>query len=371
MKVIDNVKEFISTPSHSGETGEMESLVASKVGEIADVEFLQVRNLGRDVVSKVIHDDSLPTIVLNGHLDTVAVCKGWTKEPFEPTIEGDKLYGLGSADMKAGVAVAIEAFRMLADLGTVNVTFAGTIDEEGDSTGAFALLDRKFAGADSSFSRSGGIKGDLCLIMEPSNGTLMMGCRGRLVFEILIHGISAHGAVPHEGVNAIEEASRFICALEKMEHLDHHILGKGSSTVLAMEGGTSTLSVPESCRIKLDRHYVPGENMDSCLEQLKEAAASFSAEAEFDIHPDPARKTPFLDPYITPDDGMAGHFCQSIGAEYAYGRSVGDYNAFSKAMPTVVYGPKGENWHSADEWVSISSIKECLDGYRSYAASLK
>lgn len=358
MSVIDTVKELIAAPSHSGETGEMEYLVASKVGEIADADFMPVQNMGRNVVSKVVHDDSLPTIIINGHLDTVAVCKGWTREPLAPTVDGDKIYGLGSADMKAGVAVAIEAFRMLADIGTFNVTFAGTIDEEGDSTGAFELLDN-------------GIKADLCLIPEPSHGNLMMGCRGRLVFEILIRGRSAHGAVPEEGVNAIEEASKFVCALEKIEYLEHHILGRGSSTVLAMEGGTRTLSVPESCRIKLDRHYVPGETMESCLQQLKDAAASFSAEAEFDIRPDPTRKTPFLEPYVTLDEGMASHFCQSVGAEYAYGRSVGDYNAFSKVMPTVVYGPHGGNWHSADEWVSISSIEECLEGYRSYAASLK
>jgi succinyl-diaminopimelate desuccinylase len=356
--VIDTLKELVMTPSHSGDTKDIEELVASKVGGIADVEFLPVRGIGRDVVSRVVHDGPLPAIVIGGHMDTVPVCGGWTRQPLEPTVEGDKLYGLGSSDMKAGLALAIEVFRMLADLGTVNVTFVGTIDEEGDSAGAFAFLERE-------------PEAELCLMTEPTNGGTMMGCRGRLVFEVNVRGRSAHGARPDTGVNAINETSRFVCALNGIESTQHELLGRGSICVLAVEGMTRTLSVPETCRIRLDRHYVPGETPAGIAAQLKGIGAGLESDAEFDIQPDPQRPTPFLEPYVTANEGLAGRFCDAVGAEFMYGRSVGDYNAFAKYMPTVVYGPTGGNWHCADEWVSLSSIEECLRGYRRFLDVLR
>ncbi len=356
MNIIDTIKELVSIPSQLGNTGQIEDYVVSIVGKVADAEFVPVGENGRAVVAKVVHDEKFPTIVLNCHLDTVNVCGGWSKKPFEPVIEEDKLYGLGSSDMKAGVAIAMEVFRMFAALGNVNVVFTGSTDEEGDSASAFALLES-------------GIKGDLCLIPEPTNCRLMMGCRGRLVCDILVRGISAHGAVPEKGVNAILEASRFVSALDKVELLEHETLGKGSLCVLEMTGGTSTLSVPEKCRLKLDRHYVPGETEEDILGALESVAFGLDSSAGFDIHLDDKRTTPFLKPYLTPTTELVERFCRATGAGAVYGKSVGDYNVFAGTMPTVVYGPDGANWHSADEWVSISSVDQCLDGYRRFAES--
>jgi len=316
----------------------------------ADVELQPVKGIGNNVIAKVIHDINFPTILFNGHLDTVEVCKGWTKEPFSPVVEGDKLYGLGSADMKSGLAIGMHVFRELAGLGQVNVIFAGSVDEEGDSAGAFALLEN-------------GIKADLCLIPEPSGGKIMMGCRGRVVFEVDVQGASAHGSRPGNGVNAISEASKLVGKLESIRLIGHEKLGKGSFCTLEFTGGTRTLSVPDSCWLKIDRHYVTGETRESMLEQLKSAARNLNSKAIFDISYWKERPTPFLEPFITENEGLVNRFTKSVGGDFSYGKSVGDYNAFAKKMPTLVYGPWGENWHAPDEWVSISSIHKCIDGY--------
>jgi succinyl-diaminopimelate desuccinylase len=357
--VLELVKTLVSTPSQLGDTSAIEELVSSRLGKVrgAGVERVSTNGRGNNVVANVFHDDSLPTVLLNGHLDTVEVCRGWTMEPLEPVVDGDRLYGLGSADMKAGVAIAMMFFERLAALGTVNVTFAGTVDEEGDSAGAFTLLDS-------------GIKADICLIPEPSAGTLMMGCRGRVVFETTIHGASAHGAKPEDGVNAISEASRLVNAIGQLPLLEHEVLGRGSVCILEMTGGTRTLSVPDSCWLKIDRHYVIGESKERMLADLRDAASSLESTAEFDISYWKERPTPFLEPYMTENQGIVNQFVQAIGGLQTYGKSVGDYNAFAKVIPTIVYGPAGGNWHSPDEWVSISSIYECLEGYEKFARAL-
>ena len=356
MDIIDLTKQLVSIPSQIGQTAQVEEFVAAYLGEVPDanVELQPVPGHGNNVIARVIHDESFPTILINGHLDTVEICKGWEKDPFQPVIDGDKLYGLGSADMQSGVAVGMKVFKMLAALKNINIIFAGTVDEEGDSTGAFTLLD-------------GDISADLCLIPEPSSGTLMMGCRGRVVFQVECRGTSAHGAKPEKGVNAISEASKFIGKLEYLPLLEHDILSPGSFCVLEFQGGTQTLSVPDFARVKLDRHYVIGETKEQMLADLEKTVKELNSPASFDIKFWPQRKTPFLEPYLSEDKGLDKKFCEIVGNQITYGKSVGDYNAFAKHMPVVVYGPHGENWHSADEWVSIFSIHESLAGYEKFA----
>ena len=93
MDVIDLTKKLISIPSQIGQTTEIENFVASYLEKIpgAEVELQPVPGHGNNVIARCIHNPSNPTILINGHLDTVEICKGWTKEPFEPVIEGDRL----------------------------------------------------------------------------------------------------------------------------------------------------------------------------------------------------------------------------------------------------------------------------------------
>jgi len=152
--------------------------------------------------------------------------------------------------------------------------------------------------------------------------------------------------------------------------MNHDILAPGSFCVLEFQGGTQTLSVPDFARIKLDRHYVTGETKEQMRADLEKAVKELNSPANFEISFWPERKTPFLEPFITENSGLAKEFCEIIGGQVTYGKSVGDYNALAKHMPVVVYGPHGENWHGADEWVSISSIHEALAGYEKFAKHL-
>ena len=107
MNTIDLLKELIRVPSILGDTDEIEELVAIQLSDITDPVFVPIPGKGRCVLAKVKQDPNLPTLLINGHLDTVEVCDGWELDPFKPTVDGDRLYGLGSADMKGGMAIAI------------------------------------------------------------------------------------------------------------------------------------------------------------------------------------------------------------------------------------------------------------------------
>ena len=356
MSVIDLLKELISIPSMLDNTTEIEDFTADVLRQTADPRFIEDEGKGRNVMASAVNDPSKPTILLNGHLDTVNVCGGWTREPFEPVVEGDRLYGLGAVDMKAGIALGLTIFGEMAGSGH-NVIYTGSIDEERDSAGAFALIDS-------------GIEADLCFVQEPTYEKVVLGCRGRYVIDVAVGGQSAHGATPEKGVNAVVEAGRLVSNLELVTVREHELLGKGSLCVLDMHGGTPTLSVPETCHIKIDRHVVPGDTADSVVTEIRELAQKLNSRADFDIYLNRERPTPFLEAFVTPKSALVSKFMEVSGAEVIYGRSVGDYNAFAKEFPTLVFGPYGENWHMADEWVSISSIDRCLEVYRKFFASL-
>ncbi len=349
MNAVDLARELISIPSTLGKTTDIENFVAGQLAPLVDVEFIEVPGKGRNVLARSIVNDQKPTIIFNGHLDTVEVCNGWTKDPFKPVIEGDRMYGLGTADMKGGVAIAMLAFQEAVKKG-INAIFVGTIDEEGDSAGGFAIKDL-------------GLKADLCLITEPSNEKIMLGCRGRYVMDVNVSGRSAHGAVPEKGVNAITEAGRLLSRLDELPLIDHDVLGKGSVCPLSVDGGTTTLSVPEECRIVIDRHVVPGETKESVMQDIRDLAGKIGSQAAFDVALSQERPTPFLEPYITSDNNLVSQFQDTVKGDIAYGKSVGDYNIFATMCPTIVHGPVGESWHSPDEWVSISSIENVMGNY--------
>ncbi len=351
---VDIAKRLIRTRSVSG----YESKLAAEIEEILSpvhVDRQMVGDLGFNIIAEHRGKQGAPTVILNGHMDTVDVVEGWTKDPFEPVIEDGRLYGLGSADMKGGLAALIYAFKKaVQERSPLNIIFTAVVREELDSEGAFALLNE--------------IEGDVAFIAEPTNEKPMLGARGRYVLDMVFMGESAHGARPEEGTNAIECASSFIALLKDVRMKEHPKMGHGSVCALKIEGGSDFLSVPDTCRVVVDRHVIPGETRESVLEEMTEILerAKTDCDAEVSWHP---RRTPFLEPYEWSIDNdyirdFASVYIERYGElKPVYGRSVGDFNAFGRVMPTVVYGPKGGNWHGADEYSEAASINRAAGFY--------
>ncbi len=183
---------------------------------------------GQNVVCAVTGREGGPVICLNGHLDTVTLTKGWSRDPYAGIIEGDRLYGLGALDMKSGCCAMMLALRNFVKKfpefsGKIILTLVS--DEEGPfGLGADALIE------------DGLLDGvDCSIITEPSAGftkqdfpTIALGARGSLVYQVDFFGKAAHAAMPEEGVNAAVEAGKFLAALERLRPREDPLLGGGA-----------------------------------------------------------------------------------------------------------------------------------------------
>ncbi|UCD92736.1 MAG: M20/M25/M40 family metallo-hydrolase [Methanobacteriota archaeon] len=302
-----------------------------------------------------------PTIILNGHLDTIEPLSSWKDDPFTPRLKGNMLHGLGASDMKGGLAVLINAFKRVRN-DRINLVFSATVDEEGESTGAHAFV-QKYGG-------------DFCLVGEPSRERIMLGGRGRFLLELTARGRAAQGARPHLGKNAIEDMAKVVDSLGKIKIRKHNLLGEGSITPLGIEGGKESLTVPEMCKLKVDRHTVAGETRDVIKRDFEKVVCKLNIGSSIYVT-FAERGTPFLKPYIIDRrNKYVRSFIRFFRSKYrrepviAYAKSVGDYNVFGCRMPTVVFGPIGRDSHTSRERVDIRSLYGCERFLTDYLESL-
>ena len=365
--VVETTKELVSIPSPTGKEQRICDFVKGRLEDNADeVKVVRCEGCGPSLVAY--HrggKKGAPTVVLSGHLDTVEVAEGWSTDPLKPVLDGTRLYGLGAGDMKAGLAVLLDLFERFSKDKGLNVTLAASSDEEGNSFGAYTLI------------KEGLVPGDICLMTEPTNEMIMIGCRGRYVVDITVIGKAAHGARPHLGINAIEDAARVVTNLNRIKPRQHELLGRGSLCVLKVIGGGGSLSVPDKCLIRVDRHVVPGETQELVMDDFVKALKPLEIQSKLKFTW-MKRPTPFLEPYITERTELVKAFIfkqreisGSSDDNIVYGESVGDFNLFGKAMPTIVYGPAAQDWHSPNEFVLVDSIVRVRDIYERYLKSIR
>ncbi len=365
---VELLKKLVSIPSHFGEESRVSEFIGSFLEEHGlSVEYQEVEGFGSNVISRI--KGKRLTVVLNGHMDTVGLSSGWTRNPWGE-LDGDRFYGLGSADMKGGLAALIAAFIEVSKLPRrkrPTVVFTAVVDEEGYSRGTWKLIEE------------GKLKdANLVLVAEPTNENLMLGARGRYVIKLKVRGKKVHAARPQDGINAIEELSKLLAFLPRIRTKKHLRLGSGSYCTLYAHGEADGLSVPEVAEAILDRHIVIGEDWERVVGELRKAAEKVKMRGELEISRFP-RPTPEMLPYLVRENNrFVSIFSQVYSLLWGrnlgitYGKSVGDFNYFGAYLkvPTVVFGPIGENWHSANEWVSVSSVKRVKQTYLEFLRAL-
>ncbi|MCB9945760.1 MAG: acetylornithine deacetylase/succinyl-diaminopimelate desuccinylase family protein [Geminicoccaceae bacterium] len=217
-----------------------------------------------------------PCIHFNGHIDVVTAGLGWTRDPFGGEVADGRIYGRGTCDMKAGIAAAVIAAEALVDSGIGlcgAIEISGTVDEESGGFGGVAYMARQGL-----FSRP---RVDHVIIPEPLNvDRVCIGHRGVWWAEITTHGRIAHGSMPFLGDCAIRHMGAF---LERVEHeLLPALAARRTAMPVVPEGArASTLNinaihggmgedhdglmspcVPDSCRLTIDRRFLPEESLD-------------------------------------------------------------------------------------------------------------
>jgi acetylornithine deacetylase/succinyl-diaminopimelate desuccinylase-like protein len=343
--------ELVAYRSYPGEEGPVQRHVAGWLEASGlDPEIQDTEGDRPNVIVRV-ENGAGPALLLNGHVDTVLAVAGWSSDPWTPRRDSDRLYGLGAADMKSGVAAAMLATRALAqnrDRWRGSVVFTSVVDEEADSIGARALI-------------ASGIQADYCVVTESSWDRPALGSVGKTLLRIDITGKAAHASWPWDGINAAIEAAKLVARLDEIPILEHPRM-RGSRAVLSFSSGNDqyVITVPEKARVMLNRMIVAGESNESVLAEVQALVDELKSPARFDLAIDP----PYYPPWETdPEHPLARALSRAYEAEaghapeWGYG-GFGDMNLFSQeaGIPTVMVGPRGANFHQADEWVDVASI---------------
>lgn len=315
-------------------------------------------------------DPGRPTLVVNGHLDVVPVNPAaWTRDPFCPEVVDGRLYGRGTADMKGGIAAAVEALDVLDRAGRppgCNLVFHLVADEErGGRFGTRELL------------RNGLIKGDACIVPEPTDLKLCVAERGLLQGYIHVSGRPAHGSRPREGVSAVEHAARLVLALHAADFGDpeHPLLGRPTANVGTVEGGSALNTVAESCVIGLDRRLLPGATAESAEAEITrtiDAAGIDGLRYRFELYTfgeasEMSPEDPWVEQVGVAVARASGARPDVIGMTFT---TDARFVRNQAGIPTVVCGPGSiDQAHGDDEYVPVDRLVDAAAAYAELFAS--
>ena len=238
IEAIDLLKKLIQVQSFSREEEGVSEIMAGYLS----TKRLEVNRQGNNVwcwAHK--YDSTKPTILLNSHLDTVKPSKKWTYDPFNATIEGDKLTGLGSNDAGGSLVSLMATFLTLKDSEQkYNLVFAATAEEEVSGQNGVASI----------LSELGKI--DLGVVGEPTQMHMAVAEKGLMVLDCEAHGKTGHAA-RNEGDNALYKALPDIDWFKnhQFEKVSPH-LGAVKMTVTQIQCGSQHNVVPDSCTFVVD-----------------------------------------------------------------------------------------------------------------------
>ncbi|TML99398.1 MAG: ArgE/DapE family deacylase [Actinobacteria bacterium] len=292
------------------------------------------------------------TLLLCGHIDTVNV-EGMT-DPHAPRVDGDRLYGRGAYDMKAGVAAALLAAREAARLGLAgDLVVAAVADEEHASLGVQEVLRA--------------VHTDAAIVTEPTELEIAVAHKGFVWSEVRVTGRAAHGSRPHLGVDAIVKMGPVLTALGALDEAlgarQHPLLGRGSVHASVIDGGVELSSYPAHCVLALERRTLPGERG---ADVERELAALLDRCRAADAELDAEQRTLLVREPFEIDQGAELVSVVRAAAADVLGQAprIGGVSYWADAafiaaagIPTVLFGPGGAGAHATEEWVSLSDTE--------------
>jgi acetylornithine deacetylase/succinyl-diaminopimelate desuccinylase-like protein len=305
------------------------------------------------------------SLMFNGHLDTVTTV-GYRGNPLGGEIMDKNIYGRGTADMKSGLAcamIATAAARTQKLSG--DVILAAVADEESESKGTEEIL-------------AAGWRADAVLVGEPTEMALINTHKGFCLFEVDIHGVSAHGSRPDLGIDAICKAGYFLTELDR--HAQELLTRTSEATkdtgppnihCGVVKGGLEVASYPALCTIFIERRTVAGETAETAgaelvviLQRLSQTVPDFKYEFRSTFERLPyfiARDDPFVQLVAKHTAKATGTVAIVKGETYWT-----DLALLGEAgIPGLILGPKGYGLHAQTEWAEVQSVKELLTTFLS------
>jgi len=337
--LLDLHRTIVSVPSRSGGEGAICDFLA---GWLAD-RGVQTGRVGNSLFASI---GERPVVCLNTHIDTVPEVAGWTRPPFRATVEGGRVYGLGSNDAKASVAAMAAAFVRLRDRGVahgVGVVLTLVEGEETDGGGTRSLLPE--------LARRG-MAPAAVVVGEPTGLDVVVAQKGRMVLELSCKGDSCHAAHGRAlgARNAIAALARDLAALADTDlGQPDPLLGPATLEPTLVSGGVATNVVPGEATCTLDVRTNPGSHPGTLVARLREVVAG-----DLRVVGDPAP------PCHTDRDHplVRAALAARPAARLAGSRGLSDW-VFFQGVPGIKVGPgRTERSHTADEYVLADEVIE-------------
>ena len=236
-EAVELLKRLIATPSVSRE----ECAAADILADFIEKCGLPAKRIGNNILVHEALNPEKPTLLLNAHLDTVKPVSTWTRDPFSPTVEDDRLYGLGANDCGGGLVSLLQVYRLLRGKNTpYNLVYLASCEEEVSGAGGFSLALPELP------------KIDVAIVGEPTGMQPAIAEKGLMVIDGMAYGKSGHAA-REEGINAIYEALDDLVWLRDYRFKKKSILlGQTKMTVTVLNSGTQHNVVPDECHFVID-----------------------------------------------------------------------------------------------------------------------
>jgi len=379
-EIIKFTQELVRTKSVNPYTPDVSSRINEPIEKgIAELIYGKLKEVGlkpifisalsnRQNIICSLKDKGKPVLILNGHMDTVPVNskKDWKVDPFSAEIVGGKLYGRGACDMKASLSAMVFTLAVLSEFRSEisgNAIAAFVVDEE---PGAHSELGTRYL-------LDQGLNGDACIVCEPGTKKICIGAKGGYRLKLITKGESiSTGAGKWErkekGINAVTKMAKVLLELEKLKlSFKPTKLFEERKPVITpgtlIRGGSGINIVPDYCEATVDIRLMPGQTKEqvkkevlACIKKLKKNDSLLKVKIQ-DLMFVPSV-------YISKEERIVKVLKENARlilkkeSKLSVAGSWCDAHFFiAKGIPTICgFGPDGDNFHGANEFVYIDSI---------------
>jgi len=339
---------LVDFPSVSGD----EKALADAVERaLRDLPRLRVDRYGDNVVART-EFGRAERVVLAGHLDTVPIA-----DNVPSRLDGERLYGCGTTDMKSGVAVQLKI--------AYEVGSADGASPDRDLT--FVFYDcEEIEAARNGLGRlvrehPDWLEADFAVLLEPTDGQIEGGCKGTMRATVTTRGVRAHSARDWLGVNAIHGAAPILARLAgyKAREVDvEGLLYRECLNAVGITGGVAGNVIPDECVVTVNYRFAPDRTEEQAAEHVREVFADFEVEV--------TDSAPAAAPGLSLPS--AAEFARAVGGTPAAKQGWTDVARFAGlGVPAVNYGPGDPTLaHTRGEYVEVALIAQAVERMRAW-----
>lgn len=376
--VVEFARELVRIPSVLGGEGPVAGTVAARMTALG-FDKVEIDGAG-NAIGTITGAPDGPTIILDGHIDTVDVLPrdAWTHDPFGGEIINGRLYGRGASDMKGAVAAMIHAAAGM-DRSKLRgrIVVSASVGEEWLEGPALKTVMDAYPP-------------DFVVIGESTELNLVHAGRGRAEFVLTTRGKPAHASTPHLGENAVHKMMAVVREIESLPMRIGPVIGRGvmALTDIISEPYPAHSVVPSGCHATYERRLLPGESRDAVLDELRRACTRAGA-PDTDVRLAVADYTTYTGVrwrqekwfpawYFAPESGFVVTALDALHAAGVPARLAAyqfctnaAYCAGVAGVPTLGFGPGAERLaHIVDEYVEVKQLESAVRGYAAILAAL-